>query len=617
MQVDWLNINPMTGGTGQTEVYGYVAPNEIIGCTRNATVRFTNNEGLYADLNLSQSSDTSDMRFVVTPDYLYVPGGGGTYNVNVLTNTYWKVTEYDSSLTITSDNMEGYGDGILTIVIPQNPNTNNWYGYDHNGRPFYGRDGYITVTSLMGTKRILWEQAAYKAITVTPNRLVFPQTGGTLPVTVKSAMDWEIISYDSAHTSFSVLSGHSGETTIYVTKSALTQTQIEYYTTCPSTAEFNDGSNVALLFMDSTFDDYYIDDDWITVTYDVPSANTEVILYAYESDLAIVPTVQFQDDNHTEVGRNSIQIDYQRFLGQYYTTFTTEGEHTVKYKFNKDGCIIPKYGFPAGNILGVRGTACYKSIVIGNRCQGSIYACAAKGTGFKEVVLGLGNITGIGELAFEGCGSYETDFVFGNNVASYTYQPFHNMKAKKFVYNRTELGGESGETQTVVTSGCSKFIISGSTFSFADSNTVTATTNYGSWNYPGDISCIELVIGQKVETIHNTPFYPYGLSISKVNKTTGQANYIYAGASFSTGFPINGWSVNSISCVSRVSPSVDRYSFTPVTQTFRRQQGQVHYGVFATATKGPQRSIPFHYPIGADYSAWSSEWSNMIGDLDI
>ena len=283
MEVAWLNILPKQGGTGETNVYIDVTENERIGCTRTATVRFTNEVGQTAPLYLTQTSNTEDMYFDLSPDYIYVPGGGGTYYVNILTNTYWKVSDYDSSLTITTENELGYEDGVIKITIPVNPNTDNWYGYDHNGRPFYGRDGEITVTSLAGTKKILWEQAAYEAIRVYPKKLIFPSSGGSQTVTVTSSTDWSIRSYDSDSVSFSTLSGHSGETVVTVTKAPLTQTQKNYYILNASTAEFYDGANVALLEITSDLDGYFINDDYVTVTYYVPEdkVNTDMFLYRW------------------------------------------------------------------------------------------------------------------------------------------------------------------------------------------------------------------------------------------------------------------------------------------------------------------------------------------------
>lgn len=621
MNVDWLNITPMSGGTGQTEIYGYVNENTKVGSTRRATVRFTNGEGLTADLNLTQTSDTRDLNFTLTPDYIYVQPGGGTYYVNIATNTYWKVTDYNASLTITTDNQLGYQDGVLIITFPPNPNTNNWYGYDHMGRPFYGRDGIITVKSLAGTKTILWEQPAYNAITVTPDRLLFPQTGGTLSATVKSDSDWTILSYDTDNVSFSVLSGHSGETVIQVSKAAITSAQMEYYVTKPSEVIFSDGNNTAVLSIDSELD-IWNDDDWITVTYNVPSANTEVILYGYETTLAIQPTVVFEDNNHTEVGRTSFPTASYG-VSQFYTTFTTPGEHIVKYKFNKPGTIIPRYGFPAGNIFGVRGTACYEKIVIGNLCEGAIEACAAKDTEVQQVVLGLGNITGIGEAAFMGCGSYSYDFIFGSNVASYTRQPFHNFKAKKFVYDRPVFGSTGyPTTNTYTDSGIRKVIISGSTAGSWDSNqSITGQTTRGQWTegYPGDISCDQLVFGEKVETIGGKPFYPYGLSASKSsNQLT--FNYIYATTTFygADNTKITGWTVGSLAFLSQNSPTVVNYDLTPTTQTFKNASSGFVPSTFASYTKGFSRNIPVHYPVGADYSAWyNNYWRNIIGDIDI
>ena len=622
MQVDWLNINPMSGGTGQTEIYAYVTENDKVGCTRNAVVRFTNEEGLFADLNITQSSNTTDMTFLVTPDYIYVAPGGGTYYVNIATNTYWKVSSYDSSLTITTDNQEGYQDGVLVITFPPNPNTNNWYGYDHNGRPFYGRDGNITVTSLVGNKTILWEQPAFNAITVNPTSLFFPQTGGTLSATVKSDSDWTVVSYDSGSVHLNIVSGHSGETVIQVTKSALTNTQIEYYLTKPSEIVFSDGFNTAVLSLDSDIDGYYNNDDWITVTYDVP-ANTEVILYGYENTLAISPTVVFEDNNHTAVSSTTFATASYN-VSQFYTTFTTAGEHTVKYKFDKPGSIIPRYGFPAGNIYGVRGIACYKKIVIGDLCEGAIEACAAKDTGFQEVILGRGKITGIGEAAFMNCGSYGYDFVFGPNVESYANQPFHNFKAKKFIFDRAVFGSTASPvTNTYTNSGIRKVIISGSTAgSWGSNQYITGETSSAGWadGYPGDIDCSNLVFGLNVETIGGKPFYPYGLSMSKSSDEL-TFNYLYATSTFygTEAAKIKGWFIGSMTFLSETNPNIVNYDLTPVTQIFRNAGSSVNIPTtFATYTKGFDKTKPIHYPIGADYGAWEEGgWTNLIGDIDI
>ena len=622
MNVDWLNISPLEGPTGNTEIYAYVTENEKIGSTRWATVEFINQEGLTAQLTLTQTSNTEDMRFVVTPDYLYVQGGGGTFYVNILSNTYWKVSNYDCGINITTDNEDGYGDAIVKIVFPRNPNTNNQYGYDHMGRPFYGREGYITITSLMGTKQIFWEQAAYEAITVTPNKLYFPETGGSMTVTVSSSTDWTLTSYDSATTSFSALSGHSGATEITVSKIPLTQAQIEYYVTCPSQAVFSDGSNTAVLSIDSTLDNYYIDDDWITVTYDVPSANTDVILYAYESDLAITPTVQFQDANHSEIKRKSVQLSYERFLGQYYTTFTTAGEHIVKYKYNKEGTIIPKFGFPAGNILGVSGQACYKKIVIGNRCSGVIAGCAAKGTGFEEVILGTGNITLIGEAAFSGCGSYDKDFILPNGVQDIMYCPFMGFKARKFIYDMDYWGGDNASEEKsnqsnikYTTQGLlSLFTVLVYGSSYGSQNRFVASGSHYNWSkYPGPIDCRELVIGQNVKVMYSNGIYPFGYIWSE---SSDSVSITKPGMMYSFSVAAAPIKCNSIAMLRKTppqTPSGINTNMTRTRQTFTVGTDETHYFDFGFLPS----SKPFHYPIGSNYSAWTSIFTNHYEDLDI
>ena len=111
MQVDWLYIDKDRGPTGETDVQIAASENTRVGAIRYATVRFTNEEGLYADLNLTQTSNTQGIEFSLTPNYIYVQGGGGTFYANVTSNSFWRVSSYDSFLTIRTSSFDGFGDG--------------------------------------------------------------------------------------------------------------------------------------------------------------------------------------------------------------------------------------------------------------------------------------------------------------------------------------------------------------------------------------------------------------------------------------------------------------------------------------------------------------------------
>lgn len=636
MTADWLNILPDNGFTGQTTVYIDAAANEKVGLTRYATVRFTNTEGLYADLQLTQSSNTEDMYATLSPTYIYVQGGGGTFYANINTNTFWRVTNYDSFLNISTENEDGFGDSTIKIVFPANDNSNNWYGYDNNGRPFCGRDGTITIETLAGTKTIYWEQAAYNAITVSPNKLFFPQSGGSMTVTVSSSTDWNITSYDSATTSFSQLSGHSGETVVTVTKSALTQTQIDYYVTKPSTAEFNDGTNVALLFIDSNIDGYFIDDDYVTVTYYVPDdkVNTNMFLFRNISGKKVYYTqngslyynveplgysfpdeVNFQDPYHTTVQVKSDPITWQDIATQaYFVQFTTPGYHQVKYKF-PDNTLIQKYMFEKSKDI--------VKIVVGNKCEGIIAACSVKDvTNCADVILGLGKITSIGEAAFSGCGSYNTDFILTNGVKELLYRPFVDFKAKKFIYDMDYWGGDdSAETKTTkqvsrsVTGGLQDmWQLSIYVASYGYPNRFIGSTSYYVWsNFPGPIACRELVIGQNVKMMYSNGIYPFGYNYGE---TTSQSVVTYPGLGMYSFTKIaSAITCNSLTMLGETppqTPSGINANLTRTRQTFIVDSDTVYkdFG-FAPSSK------PFHYPTGRDYSAWLSTFTDNYGDIDI
>lgn len=612
MTADWLTIDRYSGGTGQTDVYVGVVENERAGGNRFATIRFTNDAGLYADLNVSQTSNTADMSFTITPTYIYVPGGGGTFYANITSNTFWRVVNYNSYLSIASDNPDGFGDATLTISFPANDNEDNWYGYDHNGRPFYGRSGYIYVSSLAGEYMIYWEQAAYNAITVTPSSLQFPQSGGSLTVTVSSSTDWTVTSYDSANVSLSTLSGSSGQTVVTITKSALTQNQIAYYATNPSTIEFNDGKNVALVYVDSIIDGAGIDDDYVTVTYYVPSANTEIEIYGimevicesitYDSSPS---TVAFQDDYHTNYRTvterwPTLSVSTRKTS---YVTFTTSGYHKVKYKFS-DNTLLQRMMFVNNSAV--------TEIVIGNRCSGVIKDAAVyNATNCGKIVLGSGKITSIGTMAFYNCGSLNEDFVLTNSVSSLGVAAFHNFKARKFIYNRSQLGGGSGGRHRET----GNFLRKVYDVSLTRDMKFTATTeNLYSWGGFGDLQCDDFIIGQNVGSIKNQWFYPYSFSCytyyNSVTAITYYEAYVFGLASQEIKYGVR---YNKLTSLAVTPPSGTPSSFMAKTNTTVNISG---YGT-VQKTYGPSTSLPFHYPTGSDYSSWFSTFTNHYGDINL
>ena len=640
MQVDWLYIDKDRGPTGETDVQIAASENTRVGAIRYATVRFTNEEGLYADLNLTQTSNTQGIEFSLTPNYIYVQGGGGTFYANVTSNSFWRVSSYDSFLTIRTSSFDGFGDGTITITFPPNDNSNNWSGYDHNGRPFYGRSGLIQITNIAGNiYNIYWEQAAYNAITVTPNSLIFPETGGSLTVTVTSSAEWEITSYDTDNVSFSALSGESGETVITVTKSALTEDQQAYHITKPSTAEFYDGANVALLFLETNISgSYTINDDYVTVTYYVPEAkvNTDMFLYrvaskyknayiqngqinySYEpAGYAFPSEVIFQDENNTGREQKSDPVTYIDLVtAAYFTKFTTPGYHLVKYKF-PDNTLITKHMFAYSKDV--------VKVVVGNHCNGAIMACSViDATNCAEVVLGLGTITSIGEAAFSGCGSYSKDLVLSNGIKELYAGPFQDFKARKVIYDLTNLGsGSTGNTPvTYSTSGIRKLIISGSTNSYDSDHKITSSSYTGTrLNWPGSLDCIEFVIGQNVEKIGKAVFYPFAAyTAGRVSGNVCNYDYIHPFPSFTNAIakPIT---YERLSILKETPPETLTTNFTQCRQVFNIGQvvydGQGNVIWPKTYRLGPSPTLPFHYPQGSDYSSWLTTFTNSYGDINI
>ena len=621
MTADWLNIFPETGFTGQTNVYIDATANENVGRTRRATIRFTNEAGLYADLSLTQSSDTESMSFIMSPEYLVVPGSGGTFYVNITTNTYWMVTDYDSALTITSSSIDGYGDGVITIVFPVNDNTK--------------KTGTITIETLDGTKYLGWEQAAYNAITVTPDSLIFSKTGGSLTATVSSSTDWELISYDSATTSISPMSGNSGQTVVTVTKEPLTNSQLEYYITKASVAVFSDGVNTAELSINSTIDDYYIDDDYVTVTYYVPEdkVNTDIFLYRVATgektvvanqghsyyiveptNFALPSEVLFQDEYNTGAVQGG---DFKTFVSYvtaaYYTKFTTPGYHKVKYKF-PDNTLITKYMFSYSEDI--------VKVVVGNRCNGVIMACSVKDCiNCADVILGLGTIEMIGEAAFSGCGSYDTDLVLTNGVKDLIWCPFVDFKARKFIYDKDYWGGD-GSAQTYYYR--TQYGYGGPLNIYGTNygnNYFSARTQYINWsNRPGPFSCLELVMGQNVKGMYPCGLYPYGFDYNKSGST---AYFTYPKILLSFNVLASPITCDALTMLKETPPDALLGIDTALTMT-RQEFITARYNTGNPPTTTlykdfgvPADEIPFHYPTNSDYSDWITVFTNNYNDIDI
>lgn len=372
MTVDWLTLSQYSGQTGSTTVTGTVTDNLNLGVNRYATVRFTNSEGLYADLQITQTAFTEGLSFSVTPYMLDFQVSGETLSGTVISNSKWFITEYPEWISVSSDNpyMEGAGNLYFTAQA----NTGNTE-----------RSGNIKIVSYGEERLIYARQAAYSSLKVSPKTIRLAGATGataTTSVTVTSSSNWEVSDYDSTYLSIYTLSGASGTTTVQFTLHNVP----EFYTLgnvpFQQIITFTDHITEETVTINLVGNDN-IDDQYVTVTYDVPSAGSFVGYKFAKCQGCPEWSLIFQDANTLiaysktvveKVGNACIEFTYVYF----YTN--RPGKHTVKYY--SEYYSIPFAAFMNNpNIY---------SVVIGDQNNGEISNFALTNSSTKKLVLGLG-----------------------------------------------------------------------------------------------------------------------------------------------------------------------------------------------------------------------------------
>ena len=372
MNVDWLTLSQYTGGTGSTTITGTVTDNLNIGVNRYATVRFTNQEGLYADLEITQSASTEGLTFSVTPYLLMFETSGNTLSGTVFSNSKWFITEYPSWLSIVSDNQDMIGAGNLYFTAA--PNTGETE-----------RSGNIKIMSYGEERLIFAIQPSYSSLRVNPSdiRLV-GETGATATTsfTVTSSAAWEITDYNSTYLQLSTLSGSSGTTRVEVTlrnvPEMFIRANIPFEQTIVVTDHITERTVTIKLVGEDDKDDKYV-----YVTYYVDNPGQFVGFKYSQCDDCPAWSYEFMDNNTivSNIETRIEQIGNLCVSFQYvYYYVNTPGYHTVRY--HSDYYTIPFAAFMNNQNV--------YSVVIGDKNNGEIQNYALYNSSTKKLVLGLG-----------------------------------------------------------------------------------------------------------------------------------------------------------------------------------------------------------------------------------
>jgi len=333
---DWLNLSPMSGGTGQTNLSLTALTNT--GLTQKFAVVTAYNErynvqdativrieGFQPTLTLSRST----LRFDST---------GGTATFTVYSNTAWTI-QFPSIVTSYSTSA-GTGDTEVTIALGENIE-----------QVAKIETGY--VEDVYGVNRLpltVVQEALVVFLEVEPDDdIVFDPTGSLTAITITSNADWEILA--NSWITPSVLTGGSGTTTVILSAG-------------PNTEEYREGtvsviSGSKYVIMKATQDVHI--DPYLTVAptelvFSYSGENQYIFVGSYpEWTAEIVSTGQthwgvdigasavFETDSPNttvDLGMGGAIVNGVVVRGTTYT-FPEAGRYTVQYPYT--GSTAPSF----------------------------------------------------------------------------------------------------------------------------------------------------------------------------------------------------------------------------------------------------------------------------------
>ena len=145
-------------------------------------------------------------------------------------------------------------------------------------------------------------------------------------------------------------------------------------------------------------------------------------------------------------------------------------------------------------------------------------------------------------------------------------------------------------------------------------NRFIGQASYYDWsNFPGPIACRELVFGQNVKMMYKNGIYPFAYAYGANSEETvvskpGLGMYTFSRTAAAI-------TCNSIVMLAKTPPQTPNGVNNSLTQT--NQTFWVGYDSYPFSFGFAPSSKPFHYPVGADYSAWLSTFTDNHQDINI
>lgn len=452
---DWLTFDYISGGPGYKAISASTSANDTER-NRTALVNFENIEGLKKEVTVIQYRDVQNELPVLNPTgaTVYKSGGTGMFYFT-----------YDYPFYIPT--MENYRVTASTSYSEYYHRYEcNWQVGEYDSP--YGRNINVDVVTPYGTVHFPIQQLSYNpSITFNPTALTFnTASGGSGQVTVTSLdLPWSATSNDDWIT-LSQYTGAAGDTIITVSAAPLNDIDLVTCYEKKGSVTFTNGDQSADFYVTVKNDMIgSIDDDWVTCTYYITETGDTTLCYCfddlsegtYPSQTFTPYQYVFMDNDHGTMQKTAhYTASHESYIFKYHATFTTTGEHIVKFRFSSAEA-IPARAFPSNNLVYYL-DSCFnldvntlKKVVIGDRCKGYIGAYAVNNPNVEEIILGRADHL-IYCKAFASAGSLNHNFILTSGATIEEVcgdvEAFGGFKADMFIIQQDLTGGIDYGTST-------------------------------------------------------------------------------------------------------------------------------------------------------------------------
>ncbi|MFR9519956.1 MAG: BACON domain-containing carbohydrate-binding protein [Rikenellaceae bacterium] len=174
--LDWVTVSPTSGSGNDSVVITYTE--NVATSSRNGLITFTAGTA-NTTLALSQEAAAVAPTFSFSSESNEVTDGAGSFTLNVISNTDWEITTYNTWLTVSPSS----GSGNATVTVSYTANTTS---ASRSGSIF----GYTDDQDAQASHAV--SQAAAPYLTLDSTSESVTASSGSLTIDVTSNTDWSV-----------------------------------------------------------------------------------------------------------------------------------------------------------------------------------------------------------------------------------------------------------------------------------------------------------------------------------------------------------------------------------------------------------------------------------------